>query len=105
MKLKCEICGRTSEIKESCKCADVSESTLIGLLYCWVNVDDALPTDEGFYLVCHDKEKVFKCDCWLGDHWADQEATKLVNQLNEPDDEKEEYDITHWMRLPPPPKS
>jgi hypothetical protein len=72
----------------------------------WVPVAERLPEEEGFYLVCHDSKKVFKCDCWDADkkQWMDLEMTKLVNQLGKPEDEKEEYEITHWMPLPEAPR-
>jgi hypothetical protein len=67
--------------------------------YKWFHVKDMLPEDYGFYLVCHDNTKVFKCDYWSDGEWMDAAMTKLVNQLCE-DGIVDEYEITHWCKLP-----
>lgn len=57
----------------------------------WISVDERLPTNEGKYLVCTAKGKVYVEN--FVDYYGNGKRLCFDN-----------YTVTHWMPLPEPPK-
>lgn len=63
----------------------------------WISVDDRLPEKNGRYLttVCNYKGEVNVFDLWYDN----------TDWLIDEGDDSYEYEVTHWMLLPEPPKA
>ena len=60
----------------------------------WIRVEDRLPESKGEVLISYERygKRVVDITCWLNGHFA----ITVWSWFN--------YEITHWMPLPEPPK-